>query len=198
MLIIYDFHKIIYLLSWDQALMMVMMIKLCIYVTNWNGSFISSIKSFLAVASLHDFFSLYHHTNFNSNKDFCFLETLILMATSFLFSFYIFMLHFYGRWGGPLPESWFDQQLLLQKKILSRMYDFGMAPGTYFHLGYSLCWILSILVIHAFENSSYAINDIIWWDVIWVVCSAGKRPQGPPGRQYPRFQTRYEWRGIIQ
>eukprot|EP00268_Persea_americana_P003409 TRINITY_DN11036_c0_g1_i2.p1 TRINITY_DN11036_c0_g1~~TRINITY_DN11036_c0_g1_i2.p1 ORF type:complete len:807 (+),score=156.57 TRINITY_DN11036_c0_g1_i2:225-2645(+) len=31
-------------------------------------------------------------------------------------------------WGGPLPESWFDQQLLLQKKILSRMYDFGMAP----------------------------------------------------------------------
>ncbi|KAK9107947.1 hypothetical protein Syun_023958 [Stephania yunnanensis] len=31
-------------------------------------------------------------------------------------------------WGGPLPESWFDQQLFLQKKILNRMYELGMTP----------------------------------------------------------------------
>ncbi|KAJ6418316.1 hypothetical protein OIU84_001654 [Salix udensis] len=32
------------------------------------------------------------------------------------------------RWGGPLPQSWFDQQLILQKKILARMYELGMTP----------------------------------------------------------------------
>ncbi|KAJ8753533.1 hypothetical protein K2173_022774 [Erythroxylum novogranatense] len=32
------------------------------------------------------------------------------------------------RWGGPLPQSWLDQQLALQKKILARMYDLGMTP----------------------------------------------------------------------
>uniref|UniRef100_A0A0D9WAE7 Alpha-N-acetylglucosaminidase n=1 Tax=Leersia perrieri TaxID=77586 RepID=A0A0D9WAE7_9ORYZ len=31
-------------------------------------------------------------------------------------------------WGGPLPQSWLDDQLALQKKILSRMYAFGMFP----------------------------------------------------------------------
>nr|KYP46995.1 Alpha-N-acetylglucosaminidase [Cajanus cajan] len=31
-------------------------------------------------------------------------------------------------WGGPLPQSWFDQQLILQKKILNRMYELGMTP----------------------------------------------------------------------
>ncbi|XP_072977763.1 alpha-N-acetylglucosaminidase-like [Typha angustifolia] len=31
-------------------------------------------------------------------------------------------------WGGPLPQSWLDDQLSLQKKILARMYDFGMSP----------------------------------------------------------------------
>ncbi|KAE8735017.1 hypothetical protein F3Y22_tig00000495pilonHSYRG00003 [Hibiscus syriacus] len=31
-------------------------------------------------------------------------------------------------WGGPLPESWFDGQLTLQKKILARMYELGMTP----------------------------------------------------------------------
>ncbi|KAL3512948.1 hypothetical protein ACH5RR_025665 [Cinchona calisaya] len=31
-------------------------------------------------------------------------------------------------WGGPLPQSWLDQQLLLQKKILARMYQLGMTP----------------------------------------------------------------------
>ncbi|KAL5722320.1 alpha-N-acetylglucosaminidase [Ranunculus cassubicifolius] len=31
-------------------------------------------------------------------------------------------------WGGPLPQSWFDQQLSLQKKILERMYELGMTP----------------------------------------------------------------------
>ncbi|KAK1293341.1 hypothetical protein QJS10_CPB17g00626 [Acorus calamus] len=31
-------------------------------------------------------------------------------------------------WGGPLPQSWLDQQLILQKKILSRMHELGMFP----------------------------------------------------------------------
>ncbi|KAM1295527.1 hypothetical protein FF1_015469 [Malus domestica] len=31
-------------------------------------------------------------------------------------------------WGGPLPQSWLDQQLILQKKILVRMYELGMTP----------------------------------------------------------------------
>ncbi|KAI4336090.1 hypothetical protein L6164_014662 [Bauhinia variegata] len=31
-------------------------------------------------------------------------------------------------WGGPLPQSWFDRQLILQKKILARMYELGMTP----------------------------------------------------------------------
>ncbi|KAB5531975.1 hypothetical protein DKX38_018645 [Salix brachista] len=32
------------------------------------------------------------------------------------------------RWGGLLSQSWFDQQLILQKKILARMYELGMTP----------------------------------------------------------------------
>ncbi|XP_076960516.1 alpha-N-acetylglucosaminidase-like [Bidens hawaiensis] len=31
-------------------------------------------------------------------------------------------------WGGPLPQSWLDQQLAMQKKILARMYELGMTP----------------------------------------------------------------------
>ncbi|XP_042491727.1 alpha-N-acetylglucosaminidase [Macadamia integrifolia] len=31
-------------------------------------------------------------------------------------------------WGGPLPQTWLDQQLALQKQILSRMIEFGMTP----------------------------------------------------------------------
>ncbi|CAL1367819.1 unnamed protein product [Linum trigynum] len=31
-------------------------------------------------------------------------------------------------WGGPLPQSWLDQQLVMQKKILERMYELGMTP----------------------------------------------------------------------
>ncbi|CAL9202518.1 unnamed protein product, partial [Musa hybrid cultivar] len=34
-------------------------------------------------------------------------------------------------WGGPLPQSWLDDQLVLQKKILPRMYSFGMTPGNF-------------------------------------------------------------------
>ncbi|KAE8679830.1 Detected protein of confused Function [Hibiscus syriacus] len=33
-----------------------------------------------------------------------------------------------GRWGGPLSENWLNQQLVLQKKILSRMLELGMTP----------------------------------------------------------------------
>ncbi|KAI3918459.1 hypothetical protein MKX01_041779 [Papaver californicum] len=31
-------------------------------------------------------------------------------------------------WGGPLPQRWLDQQLVLQKVILSRMVELGMTP----------------------------------------------------------------------
>ncbi|XP_057780811.1 alpha-N-acetylglucosaminidase-like isoform X2 [Salvia miltiorrhiza] len=31
-------------------------------------------------------------------------------------------------WGGPLPQTWLDQQLVMQKRILARMYEFGMNP----------------------------------------------------------------------
>lgn len=31
-------------------------------------------------------------------------------------------------WGGPLSKYWLDQQLVLQKQILSRMVEFGMTP----------------------------------------------------------------------
>lgn len=31
-------------------------------------------------------------------------------------------------WGGPLPQSWLDQQLQLQKQILGRMRELGMNP----------------------------------------------------------------------
>ena len=31
-------------------------------------------------------------------------------------------------WGGPLPQSWIDDQLSLQHQILSRMRELGMIP----------------------------------------------------------------------
>nr|XP_011469504.1 PREDICTED: alpha-N-acetylglucosaminidase isoform X1 [Fragaria vesca subsp. vesca] len=31
-------------------------------------------------------------------------------------------------WGGPLSQNWLDQQLILQKQILSRMLELGMTP----------------------------------------------------------------------
>lgn len=31
-------------------------------------------------------------------------------------------------WGGPLPQSWLDSDLALQKQILRRMKSFGMIP----------------------------------------------------------------------
>ena len=31
-------------------------------------------------------------------------------------------------WGGPLPDSWYAQQELLQKQILKRMKEWGMEP----------------------------------------------------------------------
>ena len=66
-----------------------------------------------------------------------------------------------GRWGGPLPQTWLDQQLLLQKKILKRMRELGMTPGMMFcffatrslplplFLSYSVCHpILFVLSIN--------------------------------------------------
>ncbi|KAI3842100.1 hypothetical protein MKX03_018374, partial [Papaver bracteatum] len=31
-------------------------------------------------------------------------------------------------WGGPLPQSWLDQQFFMQKKNLARMFELGMTP----------------------------------------------------------------------
>ncbi|CAJ1958891.1 unnamed protein product [Sphenostylis stenocarpa] len=33
-----------------------------------------------------------------------------------------------GYWGGPLSQNWLDQQLVLQKQIISRMLELGMTP----------------------------------------------------------------------
>jgi hypothetical protein len=50
-------------------------------------------------------------------------------------------------WGGPLPQSWLDDQLALQKKILSRMYAFGMFPGDAKQLHFFSAWSLCGIVI---------------------------------------------------
>ncbi|KAK2637010.1 hypothetical protein Ddye_031802 [Dipteronia dyeriana] len=34
----------------------------------------------------------------------------------------------HGGWGGPLSQNWLNQQLILQKQILSRMLELGMTP----------------------------------------------------------------------
>ncbi|KAK3031104.1 hypothetical protein RJ639_036844 [Escallonia herrerae] len=34
----------------------------------------------------------------------------------------------FTKWGGPLSQNWLDQQLVLQKQILSRMIELGMTP----------------------------------------------------------------------
>ncbi|OEL29722.1 Alpha-N-acetylglucosaminidase [Dichanthelium oligosanthes] len=45
-----------------------------------------------------------------------------------VFQVYACVLFLSILWGGPLPQTWLDDQLALQKKILSRMYAFGMFP----------------------------------------------------------------------
>lgn len=32
------------------------------------------------------------------------------------------------KWGGPLPQSWINDQLVLQHRILRRMRSLGMVP----------------------------------------------------------------------
>lgn len=32
------------------------------------------------------------------------------------------------KWGGPLPESWHNQTLILQRMILKRMLNLGIKP----------------------------------------------------------------------
>ncbi|KAL9659010.1 hypothetical protein QQ045_028269 [Rhodiola kirilowii] len=44
----------------------------------------------------------------------------------------VFQMRNLHGWGGPLPQSWLDQQLDLQKKILARMHELGMTPGKSF------------------------------------------------------------------
>jgi len=41
-------------------------------------------------------------------------------------------------WGGPLSQNWLDQQLALQKKILSRMIELGMVPGMVYSLFFNI------------------------------------------------------------
>lgn len=56
------------------------------------------------------------------------LTTYCVTSYDVLFIF-SFMCH---RWGGPLTQNWLDQQLRLQKHILSRMIELGMTPGNSF------------------------------------------------------------------
>lgn len=65
------------------------------------------------------------------------------------------------RWGGPLPQTWLNFQLVLQKKILARMYDFGMTPGNLFYmipqLFPSMIKLLDLLVMKILRASLYVI-----------------------------------------
>lgn len=79
-----------------------------------------------------------------------------------------------GRWGGPLPQTWLDQQLLLQKKILKRMRELGMTPGMMFcffathslplplFLSYSVCHpILFVLSINHIATFHYHLSLLL-------------------------------------
>lgn len=53
------------------------------------------------------------------------------MISNILFFVIVLMFAmFNNRWGGPLPRSWLDQQLHLQKRVLARMHELGMTPGS--------------------------------------------------------------------
>ncbi|XP_061369642.1 alpha-N-acetylglucosaminidase-like [Gastrolobium bilobum] len=68
-------------------------------------------------------------------------------------------------WGGPLPQSWFDQQLILQKKILARMYELGMTPvlpGFSGNVPAALKYIFPSAKITRLGNWFSVKNDLRW------------------------------------
>ncbi|RDX83754.1 Alpha-N-acetylglucosaminidase, partial [Mucuna pruriens] len=68
-------------------------------------------------------------------------------------------------WGGPLPQSWFDQQLILQKKILARMYELGMTPVLPAFSGNvpaALKYIFPLAKITRLGNWFSVKNDLKW------------------------------------
>lgn len=74
---------------------------------------------------------------------------ILFMSGTFLSFVYYFFFYktFCYSWGGPLSQNWLDQQLALQKKILSRMLELGMTPGwkfSFFFLThiYFVFWLL--------------------------------------------------------
>ena len=98
------------------------------------------------------------------------MKTMAISCNYFSFSFFFFFLIlflltynvFINRWGGPLPQSWLDQQLILQKKILARMYELGMTPGINVSITLVLIslLILEFLCMVAMENFMIVVEPV--------------------------------------
>ncbi|XP_069126056.1 alpha-N-acetylglucosaminidase-like [Argopecten irradians] len=75
-------------------------------------------------------------------------------------------------WGGPLPQSWIDQQLVLQHKILDRARELGMIPvlpGFAGHVPEAITWLypesnVSRLPDWAGFNGTYCCNLLLDFD----------------------------------
>ena len=97
------------------------------------------------------------------------MKTMAISCNYFSFSFFFFLILFLltynifiNRWGGPLPQSWLDQQLILQKKILARMYELGMTPGINVSITLVLIslLILEFLCMVAMENFMIVLEPV--------------------------------------
>ena len=97
------------------------------------------------------------------------MKTMAISCNYFSFSFFFFLILFLltynifiNRWGGPLPQSWLDQQLILQKKILARMYELGMTPGINVSITLVLIslLILEFLCMVAMENFMIVVEPV--------------------------------------
>jgi len=61
---------------------------------------------------------------------------------------FLFFLH---RWGGPLSQNWLDQQLVLQKQIISRMLELGMTPGI--HASQNMLFLFFMIFLSCGTNT---------------------------------------------
>lgn len=72
-------------------------------------------------------------------ENYCFylnlFHSLFIFDFLILFNQFVCVQHFFRQrmgnidgWGGPLPASWYQQQMSLQQNILNRMRSLGMIP----------------------------------------------------------------------
>lgn len=92
------------------------------------------------------------------------LNLLLPPLTFFLLVQEVLAPYFFNcRWGGPLTQNWLDKQLMLQKKILSRMLELGMTPGMlqlHSHVAFS-SFLFSLTYLYPVTVRSYAYTSII-------------------------------------